>query len=136
MKRFFSAKTSPLTLHLGLLILRVGLGILMIPHHGWPKLANFAERKDTFMDFMGLGSAISLGLVVFAEFFCSILLILGLFTRAALIPLIITMLVVLGTNGWLFFGKHELATAFLMGYTALFFMGPGKYSIDGGLFKK
>ena len=117
------------------LILRVGFGLLMIPKHGWAKIQKFPELSETFMNFMGLGSKISLGLVIFSEFFCSILLILGLFTRAAVIPLIITIIVIMNKHNWEFFGKQELVTAFMFGYLAIFFLGGGKYSLDHILFK-
>ena len=46
-----------------------------------------------FADVMGIGEAPSLMLAVFAEVVCSSFLVLGLFTRFSLVPLIITMLV-------------------------------------------
>jgi putative oxidoreductase len=71
-----------------------------------------------------------MALAIFAEFFCSILLILGLFTRLACIALIITMVVIVSVHDWDLFNKHELAPTFLVGYVAIFLMGPGKYSLD------
>lgn len=117
------------------LILRVGFGMLMIPKHGWAKIEKFPEMSETFMNFMGLGSKISLSLVIFSEFFCSILLILGLFTRAATLPLIFTILVILNKNDWALFGKSELPVAFLFGYIAILILGGGKYSLDQLFFK-
>src|SRR5690606_26430198 len=110
--------------------------VLMIPKHGYVKLVEFNERKEEFMDFMGLGGSISLSLAVFAEFFCSILLIFGLFTRLATIPLLVTMLVVFSVHDWALFGKYELSTAFFLGYLAILALGPGKYSLDYLLLKK
>jgi putative oxidoreductase len=104
--------------------------------HGYPKLANFSERMDKFADPFGLGSSISLALVVFAEFLCSILLILGLKLRLAVIPLIITMLVVIFHAHWDDpFGRKELPLMFLGIYVVLFLLGPGKYSLES-VFKK
>lgn len=117
------------------LLLRIGFGILMIPKHGWAKIQKFPELSETFMDFMGLGSKISLSLVIFSEFVCSIFLILGLFTRAATIPLIITILVILNKNNWALFGKSELPLAFLFGYISILLLGGGKYSLDNVIFK-
>lgn len=118
------------------LVLRIGFGVLMIPKHGYAKLVEFSARKDDFMSFLGLGGTISLGLTVFAEFFCSIFLIFGLFTRLATVPLLITMFVILSVHDWQLFGKYELATALLVGYAAIFALGPGKYSLDYLLLKK
>jgi putative oxidoreductase len=101
-------------------------------NHGYGKLIKFSELKDTFMNFMGLGSTTTLVLVIFAEFFCSILIILGLFTRLATIPLIITMSVALikVTHGD-FFNKGETASLYLLAYITILFIGPGRASVDG-----
>ncbi len=136
MKKLFYHSYSATMFNLAMLMLRVGFGILMIPNHGWAKLANFNVRKDKFMSFMGLSPTLSLGLATFAEFFCSLLLIAGLFTRLATIPLIVTMLVILNVHHWQFFGEHELAPAFLFAYITLFLAGPGKYSLDAMISKK
>jgi putative oxidoreductase len=136
MKKLFYHGYSDLAFNLATLILRVGLGVLMIPNHGWAKLSHFAERKEKFMSFMGLGSTVSLGLATFAEFFCSLLLILGLFTRLATIPLLVTIFVILGIHNWKFFGEHELVPAFLFGYLAILLLGPGKFSLDARISKK
>lgn len=122
--------------NLSALVLRLGFGILMIPQHGYIKLVEFNERKDQFISFLGLGTTVSLSLAIFAEFFCSILLIFGLLTRLATIPLLITMLVALSAHDWQLFGQYELATAFFVGYVAIFAAGPGKFSLDYLLLKK
>ena len=76
----------------GLLILRLAFGFSMIYGHGFGKLTRlFGSEEIKFADPFGLGPAVSLGLAAFAEFFCSLLLMAGLFTRAVLLPLIFTM---------------------------------------------
>src|SRR6476661_7130863 len=94
MRKLFSTRTSDSALSLGTLLLRLFGGVLMI-HHGFDKLTHFSQKAHGFMDPFHVGSTTSLALVVFAEFFCSAFLILGLFTRLATIPLIITMAVAL-----------------------------------------
>jgi putative oxidoreductase len=47
-----------------------------------------------FMDWLGLVSKITLSLVVFAKLGCAVLVVVGLFTKLTLIPIIINMLVV------------------------------------------
>lgn len=131
MKKLLSTKYSTSSFSAAMLILRLGLGILML-HHGYGKLTHFGSKQGDFMNFMGLGPKISLALVVFAEFFCSIFLIVGLFTRLSTIPLIITMCVALfKAHHADFFGKGEIAALYLTGYLVLLFVGPGKASIDG-----
>lgn len=88
------------------------------------------------MNFLGLGAPLSLGLATFAEFFCSILLILGLCTRLAVLPLLITIVVILNLHHWQFYGEHELVPAFLAAFLAILLLGPGKYSLDARISKK
>ncbi len=118
-----------------LLILRVGAGILMM-HHGYDKLTHFTGYQAVFINFLGLGTWLSLALVVFAEFFCSILLIIGLFTSLSTIPPLITMAVaVFIAHGGAVFAKGELATLYLFVYAAIMIIGPGAYSLDAVIFK-
>jgi len=122
--------TKPFSVDMGLLLIRLGLAVFMLPH-GYAKLIHFSERMDKFSDPYGIGSTPSLVLIIFAEFFCSILLALGLFTRFALIPLIIGMgTVVLVVHGSDPFGDKEKALLYLAPYIGLFFSGPGKYAVD------
>src|SRR5690554_921656 len=113
-----------------LLGLRLAVSI-MIMTHGWSKIANFSENLNVFPDPIGLGSAVSLQLSIFAEFFCALLVALGFMTRFALIPLIINMaVVVLVVHSADPFGVKELPLIFLLNFLALLLMGPGKYSMD------
>ena len=93
MKKLFSTQYSTLAFNTAMFILRLGMGMLMIPH-GYDKLVHFSNYKKDFMNFLGLGPTISLALVVLAEFFCSLFVMAGLFTRLMVIPLIIELLVV------------------------------------------
>ncbi|MEF9478597.1 DoxX family protein [Chryseobacterium sp. RRHN12] len=114
-----------------LLVVRVFVGFAMLSH-GFPKLQMLLEGgKIEFFDFMGLGPQISLILTVFAEFVCSILIILGLFTRVALGFLIFTM-VIAGfiVHGGDPFEKRELALVYLSVYLLLLVIGAGKVSVD------
>ncbi len=120
---------------LAVLIIRLAFGIMMLTH-GIPKLIHFSDYSGNFMNFMGFSSSFSLGLTIFAEFFCSLLLIFGIGTRAAVIPLIITMLVaVFIAHGADPFSKKEMGFHYLIVYISLFISGSGKYSIDA-LIKK
>ena len=135
-KKILSTKISDTRLNVALLILRATAGILLA-HHGYQKLTNFSDFEPKFMEFMGLSQGISLGLVVGAEFFCSLLLIAGLFSRFALIPIIITMCVaVFHAHSGDIFGKGELPFLYLAIFFALLLKGPGKYSVDSFLFDR
>lgn len=89
------------------------------------------------MDVFGMGTFMSLSLAVFAEVVCSALVLLGLGTRLAVIPLSITMLIAafhvhIGDP----FAKQEMSLHYLLVYVVLFILGSGKYSIDRFLSKK
>lgn len=131
MKNSYSTNLNLPQVDLGLLIFRLGISALMLTH-GVPKLTQFfGSEPITFADPIGLGEVTSFTFAVFAEFVCSILVILGLGTRLAVLPLIATMataaLIVHWTDG---FGSQELPLLFLTGYILLFFTGSGKYSLD------
>ena len=128
--------SQPISEDFGYLVLRVSAGGTMLWQHGWPKLMGFAERMDSFADPFGLGPAISLILIVFAEVLCSLLIILGLWTRVALIPLIIGMSVIafLVKSGEPF-AEKELAVVYLCAFIALLFTGSGRFSVDRISFK-
>lgn len=117
---------------LGLLVLRMFLGLTMLFAHGvgkWGRL--FSGGEIQFRDPLGVGDTTSLALAVFAEVFCSVLLALGLMTRWALIPLIITMLVATFiVHSADPFGVMEKAMLYGVGYITIFLTGPGKYSVD------
>jgi putative oxidoreductase len=131
MKKLLSTNYSSGMFNTALLLLRLVFGILMMKH-GYEKLVHFADIKAGFMNFIGLGSTVSLLLVVFAEFFCGLFIVIGLFTRLASVPLIICMSVALfkGHNSDIF-GKGEMATLYICVFLALLLIGPGKASVDG-----
>jgi putative oxidoreductase len=88
--------------------------------------------KNDFMNFMGMGSTTSLILVVFAEFFCALFLVLGLFTRLSAIPLVICMGVALfKAHNMDILGDGSSATLYLGAYLIILLLGPGKFSVDG-----
>ncbi|HVZ96065.1 MAG TPA: DoxX family protein [Chitinophagaceae bacterium] len=131
MKKFLSTKYSAGAFNFAMLVLRLALGILML-HHGYDKLIHFTSYKTHFLNFLGLGSTLSLALDIFAEFFCSMFVILGLFTRLAVIPIAIAMCVALfKAHGGDLFGAGERAAIYLACCIVLLFVGAGRMSVDG-----
>ncbi|MFD2035088.1 DoxX family protein [Belliella marina] len=121
---------------IALLVLRAGAGLMMATH-GWAKLSDFSANLQTFPDLIGLGSAVSLQLVIFAEFFCALFLAIGFLTRLSLIPLIITMCVAAFiAHGGDPFSVQEMSLLYLTVFVSLFLLGPGKWSVDGQIKKK
>ena len=122
---------SDLSTSLGLLVLRLGAGGFLLAAHGWGKLIGFSDLAGRFPDPIGLGSGISLTLAVFAEAICSLLLVLGLGTRFAAIPPLITMLVaafvVHGSDPW---AKKEFALLYAIPFLTLIFTGGGRFALE------
>jgi len=134
MKRFIHAGTREQNLDILVLVLRITLAVFMLTH-GWPKFLRLLEGGEIqFGDPIGLGPTLSLILTVFAEFFCSILIGIGLGTRLAAIPLIITMAVAaFVAHGGDPFRQKEVALLYLLFYITLLVVGSRKYSIDSFL---
>lgn len=131
MRRIISTKYSAGAFNFAMLVLRLGLGVLMLSH-GYSKLIHFSAMKGNFLNFIGLGSTLSLILDIFAEFFCSIFLILGLFSRVTVIPILIAMSVALfKVHHGDIFGAGERATIYIVCSITILFCGPGKISVDG-----
>lgn len=133
---------------IGLLILRVGIGGLMVSH-GWGKFQMLmAGDFHKFGDPIGIGSAASLLLIVTAEFICALLVMIGAATRvAAIFPVIgmaVAAFIVHGGDPWtmgegarLFYSgasqswsSKEPALLFLIPFLALVFTGAGRFSVD------
>lgn len=135
-RRYLKVSKGSRSLDFALLILRLGIASLML-FHGIPKLMQlFAEGEIQFGDPIGLGVKVSFILVVFAEFFCSILIFFGLATRLAVIPLVINMLVaVFIYHGDDAFSVQELGLHYLLVYFVLWIAGSGRYSFDKWFYK-
>lgn len=118
------------------LLLRLIFGGLFI-YYGYMKLVSFNEILPYFGDIIGIGSKLSFILVIFAEFFCGILVTIGFATRISVIPIFITMVVA-------FFIAHakdtftvkNLAFVFMLLSIVVFILGSGKYSVDRLIFKR
>lgn len=136
MKKIFNPNFATTQVDVVLLIIRMGIGAMMLVH-GFPKLQMLlAGGEIQFPGVMGLSPALSLGLAVFSEFLCSIFLIIGLGTRIAAIPLVITMLVavfVIHANDP--FANQELGLHYLLSYIVLLILGGGKFSVDAFVYR-
>ena len=123
--------------HITLLIVRLGSSALMLTH-GWPKaLKLFEDGEIKFADPFGLGVTFTLTLAVFAEVVCAALVAVGLKTRLAALPLLITMV----AAGFIIHAGDPIATRekaflYILVYLIILVKGAGKYSIDYLVFGK
>lgn len=121
----------------GLLLLRIGLALLMLPHGIAKATMLLGSEEIIFLDPLGIGAMVSLILAVLAEVGCSLLILVGWKVRWAVLPLLFTMLVAIFVvhinDPWV---KIELAALYLLGYMVLAITGGGYYSMDTLLSKK
>tara|TARA_R110002020_G_scaffold454448_1_gene669913 strand:- start:34824 stop:35228 length:405 start_codon:yes stop_codon:yes gene_type:complete len=122
--------------NLGLLILRVTLGILML-FHGFSKMMNGLEGIKGMLESYGLLSVIAYGVLI-GEVIVPILLVVGFRTRIAALVYAINMLIAVmlvhindiftlsTTGGW----TLELQGLYFFGALALFFTGAGKFAVS------
>jgi putative oxidoreductase len=117
-------------LHLGLLILRLGFSLGLMTH-GYGKFLNVVNRNFKFSDPIGIGISPSLILASFGEFIAPIFIIVGWKTRLFSIFPAFTMLVAftIAHDGDPF-SRKEKSLMYLIAFIAIYFTGPGKYSID------
>jgi putative oxidoreductase len=119
---------------LAILILRIFSGAFIMTH-GIPKVKKIFSGDLGFGDPIGLGPEVSLVLMAFAEAVCGLLVILGLGTRWATIPLIIGMAVAAFiAHAADPFGTKEKPLLFLVIFIVLLLTGGGKYSLDRKVF--
>ncbi len=129
MKRLLSG-TSPLNTDLAALLLRLIFGGLFI-YHGYSKILTYDQYLPLFPDLIHIGGKLSFQLVIFAEFIGGIFIVLGLFTRFAVIPIFIVMLVAYFiAHAKNIFLEKELPFLFLVLCLVVFVLGSGKYSLD------
>lgn len=121
----------------GILLLRLFVGSMML-WHGFGKIQIILSGNSSeWLNPLGIGSSVSLWLSMCAETVCSILIILGIFTRVASTILAFNMaiaaFVFLGNSPW---SQQELAVLYFGIYVCFIVMGSGEYSLSNLAFKK
>jgi putative oxidoreductase len=121
----------------GLLVIRVGLGLMFALYHGWPKIIGGPDEwqhTGRAVSYLGLhGGYVAWGLLAaLTECAGGTCLVLGFVARPAALALAVEMSV---AAIWRYYPFHsagiaahpfELAVVFL----GLFFTGPGRFSLD------
>ena len=136
-------RPASLATSIGLLILRLGAGGFMASH-GWGKVQMvLAGKFEEFPDPIGMGKKLSLISAAGAEFVCAMLVVIGLATRVAALPVVFTMGVaafVVHKADPLLAGSpgpaKEGALMFLIPFLTLVFTGPGAFSFDAWLWPR
>jgi putative oxidoreductase len=132
MRKLLSTAYSDGAFNFALLVQRVATGLLLLIGHGLPRISNFSELSGSFYDPLRIGHRNSLVLVILAELFCSMFLVLGLFTRFAAFIIVVDLSVAV------FIFHHgqplknfELGAIYLTSVFNIMLVGPGRVSVDG-----
>ncbi len=136
MKNSFLFRTQSLNTDFATLLIRFIIGGMFI-YHGYLKIENYNTYMPMMQDIIGIGPKLSYNLVIFAEFGCGILVVLGFLTRLAILPILFTMIIA-------YFMAHEkdafmmkmLPFIYMLLCVPIFILGSGKYSMDRLIFKK
>lgn len=125
------------------LLLRLVFGGYMLAH-GWPKVVRILDGNFTWVDPLGIGEPASLVGTAIGEALCPALVVVGLFTRLACVPAILTMVIGLvlqhGSDPWIVWHDPILHTGgglskeqpilFAGAFLAILVLGPGRFSLD------
>lgn len=122
---------------IGLLILR-GAGLSVFIKHGLEKLTGYFRMVQHFPDPIHIGAHASLAYALFCDGICTVLVMLGLFTRPAsafiLINLLTAFFFVHHAN-YLHDGHAEMIVVYIIAFASLLAAGPGRFSLDSKLWK-
>ena len=133
---FLLLKFVPHSTDVGLLTLRLLVGLSLFLKHGWEKPTTFAMMAAHFPDPIHIGAVPSLVFALVSDAICSVLVMLGLATRWAALIVVINVGVAWSlVHHFIFFarpqGDHgELCFLYISVFLALFLAGAGRYSLD------
>lgn len=124
---------------LGLLFLRVSVGLALFMKHGFEKIVNFSQMAPVFSDPWHIGTRNSLIIAMISDSICSLLVVFGVATRWAAAWCFCTIFV-----GWAFqhhflFWGHlvadhgELSVLYIIAMGTIVIAGPGRFSVDSVL---
>jgi putative oxidoreductase len=120
---------------IGLLLLRVFLGVNLFVRHGLEKITHFSQMAGHFPNPIHIGSHWSLVIALISDGICSLLVLLGLGTRgaAAFVAISISVAFCLVHHFPISNGRGEMMLLYIGGFLALVFLGGGRFSLDGKL---
>ena len=138
----------------GLFMFRVALGLCLFQQHGWEKLAHFKEMASQhFPDPLHVGVKASLTAAWVSDVLCSMLIVVGLTTRAAALYILMSLSVVYFVferalsigfqakvppsvmNGPPPTSHRELVFLYMAGVLLLTLAGAGRFSLDALFFR-
>ena len=137
-KRILTMSFVPHSSDLGLLLLRLSVGLALFLKHGWEKLTGFNVMAAHFPDPLHIGATPSLAFALVSDAICSLLIVLGLATRwSALIAFSNIFVAWSLVHHFEFLGRRtdhgEVCVLYLCACLCLFWTGGGRYSLDASI---
>jgi putative oxidoreductase len=137
LSRILTARFMPTNTDAGLLLLRIGTGLILFMRHGWEKVSRLSLSNPNFPDPLHIGHSTSWILAMLSDGILSLLLIFGVGTRwIALYSFLEIFVAWAFVHHFTFLGKvpgadhGELIALYLSAFLALMVAGPGRYSVD------
>lgn len=138
-KRLFLYSAGLTFTNMARLFMRLFTGIMFM-QFGIRQITSFNELATTFPSVLGMGSETTLVVMILIEIVCSIFILLGLLTRWALVPPLVSMII--AENFIMqYYSAMDMSRLYSMqaGYVPVMFIGifvfmmlagPGKISLD------
>jgi putative oxidoreductase len=128
---------TPLLVHLaasstdiGLLFLRVAASVLLLIVHGLPKIRHYRHEAAVIEDPFHFGRKVTISFAIFAEVLCPILMIAGLATRLAALPVMaVTAIALLRVHPEWTIDQAQFAWMLLILFGTIAIAGPGHYTL-------
>lgn len=138
MNYFSSTKNVPFINNIVMLFARIFIGTSMIVLHGLPKLEKLQMAGEIkFYNFLGFGVETTLIIAIILEMIGAFLIMIGLFTRAtSLILMMVMAIAAFGVHEADPFSVMESSLLYLTIFALIFAFGPQKYSIDSMLSRR
>ena len=136
--RLFHTQLGQRSFGIGLLLLRLGTGLILFLKHGLEKLTGYSTMVQHFPDPLHVGAHFGLAFALLSDGICSVLVVLGLATRPAAAWILINLLTAFFfVHHAAFFSQShvELVALLITVFAAILFTGPGCFGIDALLEK-
>ena len=135
MRKFFrhivSVSTSAGTFNFSMLVFRVVLSLELMVVHGFKKIGIHVAEAEKVPNPLHLPEVINNAFAISANLIFPVLVILGLFTRIAILPILAVTLTgyfVLHWNDALLI--KDTPFMYSLSYLLIMVLGPGRYSVD------
>ncbi|AIB42867.1 DoxX family protein [Pseudomonas sp. WCS374] len=116
----------------GLLFLRISGAVFLLCVHGLPKLLDFSAQLKLIEDPFHMGATLTLCMAIFAEVLCPLLIIAGVLTRLACLPILFLLLVAMVVihPEWTI-DQAQFGWLLTIIFTSLLIAGPGRLALNG-----